>query len=448
MTNQNRTEVSTWIMAELTDFISDVQTFTISMKQFRLNLRAMENQYTEIMHQVINSLTGRSMKKKVFTLQNDLYALKDEIQALDNQLTTLRISVIPRHYDPIVLDLQRGAPRLIMSVNRSKQCKSSGDGSAGVSAVVLHPGEVSPAGWTRDPERMALDGDIAKENLSCVEVFPTKTDLDIGLANITSLVTSSDGLLIMTDFRNESIKVTPLDSPQQIHELNLQPNKPLSATVFVENQVAVTLWNTPMILLLRVTSKPLSAQVVHRLETVRVYSGVTKGAEANTLIVSANVFVDSSGVYPPTVDVISLHDGAILTSLSREPWASDLSWHHYLCTTKDGFVLVPNRTKGIVMKVRISTGKQLKRFIHPAMRGPRQVTIDENDNIYVACFDSRCVLLLTKLGIWRQVVSSEELPRNLHPHAVCVYQSKMYVAGKGDNGNICVFSLPYFMYHQ
>lgn len=137
-----------------------------------------------------------------------------------------------------------------------------------------------------------------------------------------------------------------------------------------------------------------------------------------------------------------------LSSLSREPWASDLSWHHYLCTTKDGFVLVPNRTKGIVMKVRISTGKQLKRFIHPAMRGPRQVTIDENDNIYVACFDSRCVLLLTKLGIWRQVVSSEELPRNLHPHAVCVYQSKMYVAGKGDNGNICVFSLPYFMYHQ
>lgn len=152
MTNQNRTEVSTWIMAELTDFISDVQTFTISMKQFRLNLRAMENQYTEIMHQVINSLTGRSMKKKVFTLQNDLYALKDEIQALDNQLTTLRISVIPRHYDPIVLDLQRGAPRLIMSVNRSKQCKSSGDGSAGVSAVVLHPGEVSPAGWTRGTE--------------------------------------------------------------------------------------------------------------------------------------------------------------------------------------------------------------------------------------------------------------------------------------------------------
>ncbi|KAK7444365.1 hypothetical protein BaRGS_00040415 [Batillaria attramentaria] len=130
------------------------------------------------------------------------------------------------------------------------------------------------------------------------------------------------------------------------------------------------------------------------------------------------------------IDVIDRR-GSVLRTIANDISLSDMEDPGFLFAS-GGHVLVSDWRSDRIFVLDTITGEEAARHVYPELKSPRQVVADAAGNIYVACFYSNSVLVMSTDRRWRRLPL--ELPEhagNVSPHGVAVTESHVIVAWKG-----------------
>nr|KAG5699692.1 hypothetical protein BaRGS_022090 [Batillaria attramentaria] len=252
-------------------------------------------------------------------------------------------------------------------------------------------------------------------------LLPKQEKEEVTWTEVTSCSTQTgdadDGQrLVMIDLNNKMVKVADVTNLHTVLSVTLK-DMPLALALLHDGRVAVTAWNKRLYLL-DVSGHPT---VVSRIKTARQCWGVSAGTTANTLIVSCIFRLIN-------VDVIT-YEGKFIHTVIDSNTLRDLKWPVYL-NTVGGDLLVWDCDSNTVFRVELATGRVVATLTHPDMKAPRQVCVDLSGNVYIACSDSECVLVMSADGRWRRLVEGSQHgdgPR-VRPLAVCVTGSRLVVS--------------------
>lgn len=242
-------------------------------------------------------------------------------------------------------------------------------------------------------------------------------DLNKPSCEISSMVATQDGRLVMADRINESLKVLSLSRPSDIVTIKLS-RRSLRLCVLSDGQVAVTTEGKG-ILFVDIEQKTFSS-----VATERQYWGISGLAEDNLVVTCRD------DVY--SVDVLT-RDGTLLRKVALSGLSSneDSNGFHHVHATRAGHILLSNYFLHTVYRVDLATGGLLDVLTDPDLQQPYQVTEDEHGNVYVASWGNRCLLVRSaRTGAWRRLldhstVSDEAYDR---PAAVTWCGSELAVA--------------------
>jgi hypothetical protein len=237
---------------------------------------------------------------------------------------------------------------------------------------------------------------------------------------ITSIVATKSGKILMADTENATVKMTELNSPNKITASPTLDKAPCILAALSDSQIAATTLSNVIYLL----SVERDITVIKEVQTKRWYSGISGSSVDNTLIVSCNT--DSDG--PASVDIIT-HEGKVVktvTDRDRLP-VRGLAWPHYLCNARNR-VFISEFNNNKVFIVDTNNGALLETLTHDHLMWLRQVCMDNSDNLYVASLSGHCVLVRSPRGKWRQLVGEKQSKKGYNdPTSVCISEDGVLV---------------------
>ncbi|KAL8590578.1 hypothetical protein ACOMHN_011014 [Nucella lapillus] len=236
---------------------------------------------------------------------------------------------------------------------------------------------------------------------------------DENLPGINATICLSGDRLVMSDFNNRKVKVVHVQSPDTVSAFLRVSEPPWNLALLPDGLVAVTT-KKPVIYLLNVADSVTEAT---RIQTVRQYDGIAGNCEGS-LIVSC-LEGDSGSA---AVDVLS-REGQMLASFKHGSGLTvQIKTPHHLCQFTDHQVLLSDSGTHKMYTVDVITGQVTQTFHHSDLRYPRQMCVNNNGNVFVACVGSQCVLVMDRNGQCRKLLtgSLHSDPGYLWPVGVCL----------------------------
>ncbi|KAK7474805.1 hypothetical protein BaRGS_00033943 [Batillaria attramentaria] len=240
---------------------------------------------------------------------------------------------------------------------------------------------------------------------------------------ITSLLATDCGQLLMADILNQSVKelkLSKLTNTRQKASPVECAVEPWGLAILEDGRLAVTSATTNCICL-----GDVRGSKVNVIKTVRKYRGVACGGNS-TLIVSCK----SEGKLPASVDIIDLTrltggKATVLRTIVTSEEINHLKCPDYIHMMQ-GELLIADRESHAVLRLNFPTGKLMAVHKHNDLKNPCQIATDRLGNVYVASKGGRCILAIRADGKWRNLLKADDLRdlfssvEHLNPHSVTV----------------------------
>ena len=263
-----------------------------------------------------------------------------------------------------------------------------------------------------------------------------KTASDKKEPGIRSVVSCSDGVVVMADIHNNKIKVLHNMDERKIMELQLH-DSPCDLACISPSHVVVMVSMEKIIYTVDVTGKP---KVIRQVETSinyvsvclaeqgKVYAGGEENGQSIVdEITSYTVEERGQDIVDQTMSSHAAEESETRTVIASKTQEM-LMRPENICVSKNRIFICSIR-ESYMLSVDLCTGKET---VFWKQLSSSKIVSDKSGTMYAACFDSKCVLVKPVEGEWGTLLDEQETRGKdreyKFPESLCVNSGRLLVS--------------------